>query len=107
MAHYFLWPIADEEKLRMLLNKGIVDLGWRTPGYGVMGEGDRAYFCLPGGRYIACATLAGSPRYVENPLSQKYHSAVDLKDIKYIEPPLITGRSPRSLIILPGPIMGL
>ena len=105
MSNYFLWPHRDETKLRSLLQRGIVDLSQRTPGFRKMQEGDRVYLCVPKGRFIASATLASSPYRSTNPERPEFPMVVNLKEVKLIERPIVTGRSPRGVTLLPGPLV--
>jgi hypothetical protein len=107
MVHnYFLWPYRDEVRLRRFLGNGkmMLDLRRNTPGFSSMKEDDRAYICLPQGRYVFSVTLAGSPYLLQSPLNPNFPFAVNLKDVKPIDPPVITGLSPRGVTLIPGPI---
>jgi hypothetical protein len=108
MVHnYFLWPYRDEVRLRRFLGKMMLDLRGNTPGFSEMKEDDRAYICLPYGTYVFSVTLAGSPYPLRSPLNPNFPFAVNLKDVKPIEPPVITGLSPRGVTLIPGPIKTL
>lgn len=104
MTNYFLWPHANRARLIVLLQNKMVDLRANTPGFAVMTKGDKVYFCLPHGEYIVSATIAGSPYALEKPLNEKFSFAVNLDDIEFIDPPITTGRSPRGVTLVPGPI---
>lgn len=101
MSNCFAWPCSDEMRLRLLLQRGILDLGEKTPGFSLMREGDVVLICLPNGKYVYSATLTGSPYPLKDPLDPKLGFAVDLKDLESIDPPVIAGQSPRQVTWIP------
>lgn len=105
MPKYFLWPHSDENTLRSLLQKGMADLRETAPGFDMMREGDKVYFCLSHGRYIASAVLASSPYRQQNPVRNEFPMAVNLNKVVLITPPVVTGRSPRCVTLLPSPLV--
>jgi len=101
MPRYFIWPHSDETTLRSLLQRGLVDLRKTTPGFDLMREGDKVYFCLSHGRYIASAVLASGPYMQQAPVRNEFPMAVDLARVVLISPPVVTGMSPRCVTLLP------
>jgi hypothetical protein len=105
MSNYFLWPYKDEKVLQEYLKTKRVDLRKTTPCFKIMQEGDKVYFCLSKGTYVASAYLDSKPKKQEKPLRDEFPWAIELTKVTQIKPPVTTGWSPRGVTCVPEPLI--